>query len=199
MAKIAACGALLAGGQSTRMGTNKAFLQWQGQPLIARSAQNFAEWFEQVVIVTNTPDQYAFLGLPIVSDRVPGRGPLGGIESALNGSRHEAVFCAACDMPFLNGGLIRYLVQLLRDCDLVVPVLGGRLETLHTVYSRSCLPHIVAQIDSGEYKVARWFDHVRVRKVAEAALRQFGNPQRLFFNCNTPADLALARNWAEEG
>jgi len=193
-----ACGVILAGGQSSRMGTNKALLDLGGEPLIGRMARRFTAWFAQVLIVTNTPEQYAFLGLPTASDRIPGLGPLGGLEAGLRTSRFEQAFFAACDMPFVNEGLVRYLLAQAPGHDIVVPRLGGEYEPMHAVYSRSCLPVISANLDARRLKLLSIFDAVQLRVVEEPEIAPFGAPERLFFNCNTPEDLANARNWERE-
>ncbi|HWI51047.1 MAG TPA: molybdenum cofactor guanylyltransferase [Symbiobacteriaceae bacterium] len=196
--QIKACGVILAGGQSSRMGVNKALLDFGGEPLIGRVARQFTAWFDQVVVVTNSPEQYAFLGLPMAGDRIPGLGPLGGLEAGLTASRFEHAFFAACDMPFLNEGLIRYLLDAAPDHDIVVPRVGGEFEPMHAVYTRSCLPAITANLEARRLKLLRLFDAVRVRVVEEPEIRPFGAPERLFFNCNTPEDLAQARTWERE-
>jgi molybdopterin-guanine dinucleotide biosynthesis protein A len=180
------------------MGANKALLEFGGEPLIGRVARQFTAWFEQVVVVTNTPDQYAFLGLPMVGDRIPGLGPLGGLEAGLTASRFEQAFFAACDMPFLHEGLIRFLLAQAPEYDIVVPRVGGEYEPMHAVYARSCLPVITANLDDRRLKLLRVFDAVRVRTVESAEIAPFGAPERLFFNCNTPDDLAKARTWERE-
>jgi len=196
--KIKACGVILAGGQSSRMGANKALLEFGGEPLIGRVAQQFTTWFEQVVVVTNTPDPYTFLNLPMTSDRIPGLGPLGGLEAGLTASRFEHAFFAACDMPFLNEGLIRYLVTQAPGYDIVVPRIGDEYEPMHAIYARSCLPVITANLNERRLKLLRIFDTVRVRTVETPEVTAFGAPERLFFNCNTPEDLEQARNWERE-
>lgn len=198
MTKFAACGCILAGGKSSRMGTNKALLEFQGQKLIERIAGQFAQWFDQVVLVTNTPDEYGLLGLPTVGDRIPGLGPLGGIEAGLAASRHRAAFLAACDMPFLSRDLIGHLLDLAADADAVVPVVGGEYEPMHAVYTRDCLQPVRANLDAGIYKIIRFYQQVRLRTVAEADLARFGPVRKLFFNCNTPEDLDRAVRLAGE-
>lgn len=188
----------MAGGKSSRMGSNKALLDFQGQRLIDRIAGQFTAWFEQVVLVTNTPEVYADLGLPMVGDRIPGLGPLGGIEAGLQASAHPATFMAACDMPFLNQALIGYLLDLSAGADVVVPVVGGEYEPMHAVYGQACLPAVRACLDAGVYRIVRFYAGLRVRPVAEAEVARFGRPERLFFNCNTPEDLARARQLAAE-
>lgn len=193
-----ACGAILAGGQSSRMGTNKALLDFHGQPLIARLADRFTRWFSQVVVVTNTPELYAFLGLPMVGDRIPGLGPLGGLEAGLTASRFPHVFFCACDMPFVDEAFVRYLVGLAPDSDVVVPQVEGEYEPMHAVYGRSCLPAVTDLLDRRRLKLLNLYDPPRtVRTVTEPEIRPFGDPARLFFNCNTPADLAQALAWTE--
>jgi molybdopterin-guanine dinucleotide biosynthesis protein A len=195
---LKACGVILAGGQSSRMGANKALLEVGGEPLIERLARRFTRWFEQVVVVTNTPELFQFLGLPMVSDRLPGLGPLVGLEAGLTASRFEHAFFAACDMPFVSEDLVRYLLAQAPDHDIVVPRMGGEFEPMHAVYTRTCLPVIAANLEARRLRLLALFDAVRVRVVEEAEVRQFGDPERLFFNCNTPADLTQARTWERE-
>jgi molybdopterin-guanine dinucleotide biosynthesis protein A len=182
------------------MGTNKALVDFGGEKLIERIARRMAGWFEQVVLVTNEPEAYAFLGIPMVGDRTPGLGPLGGIEAALGASRYPAVFLAACDMPFLHRGLAGYLLQVLAesDADAAVPVVAGRFEPLCAAYARRSLPVVTACLEAGTYKVARLYEQVRVRWVDEAEVARFGPPEKLLWNCNTPEDLRRALSWVEQ-
>lgn len=196
--KLSACGVILAGGQSSRMGVNKALLDFHGEPLIQRLANRFQAWFDQVVVVTNTPDVYAFLGLPMAGDRIPGLGPLGGLEAGLTASRHAHAFFCATDMPFVSEGLVRFMVQTAPQYDVVVPFLQGEYEPMHAVYSQSCLPHITELIDARRLKLLNIYEGARLRTVTEDEVRAFGDPARLFFNCNTPADLEQARAWVRE-
>lgn len=196
--KLNACGVILAGGQSSRMGTDKALLEFEGEPLIQRLAQRFTAWFEQVVIVTNSPETYAFLGLPMVSDRIAGLGPLGGLEAGLSASRFEHAFFCAVDMPFVSEGLVRQMLALAPGYAIVVPVLDGEFEPMHTVYSKGCLPAISRNLDARRLRLISIFDEVRRRDVTEPEIRPFGDPERLFFNCNTPQDLEQALRWATQ-
>ncbi len=197
--KLKACGVILAGGQSSRMGTNKALLDFEGEPLVQRLASRFTQWFAQTVIVTNTPETYAFAGLPMVGDRVPGLGPLGGLEAGLRASQFEHAFFCAVDMPFVNEGLVRYMLSLAPEHDIVVPYLSGEYEPMHAIYGRGCLPSIDRYLEARRLKLLNIYDEVRRRNLTEEEVRRFGDPNRLFFNCNTPEDIAQARRWAEEG
>lgn len=188
-----ACGVILAGGRSSRMGTNKALLELSGETLIQRLARRFQAWFDQVVVVTNSPEEYQFLSLPMVGDRIAGLGPLGGLEAGLTASRHAVAFFAACDMPFVDEPFVRHLVGLGESYDIVVPQIAGEYEPMHAVYRRDCLPVVTANLDARKLRLLSIFDAVRLRVVPEAEIAPFGQPARLFFNCNTPADLDRAR------
>lgn len=193
-----ACGVILAGGQSSRMGTNKALLDFEGEPLIQRLARRMQGWFQQVVVVTNTPELYGFLGLPLVGDRIPGLGPLGGLEAGLSASTFDHAFFCATDMPFVSEALVRYMVGLAPEYDVVVPMLGGEYEPMHAVYSRRCLPWVTERLDARRLRLLSIYDQARLRVVDEDEVRRFGDPERLFFNCNTPEDLERARDWESE-
>lgn len=192
---IEACGVILAGGQSRRMGTNKALLELEGETLIARLARRFSAWFPQVVIVTNNPELYDFVGLPMVSDRIPGLGPLIGLEAGLRASRFENAFFCAVDMPFVDQGLVRYMLDQAGGYDIVVPFLNGDHEPMHAVYSKGCLPAITQSIEAERLRLISIYDKVRRRDLTEDEVRRFGDPERLFFNCNTPAEIDQARRW----
>lgn len=198
VAKIDGCGVILAGGQSSRMGTNKALLDFHGEPLIQRLARRMEAWFAQTIVVTNTPEVYGFLGLPMFGDREPGLGPLGGLEAGLSASRYPIAFFCATDMPFVNEQLVRYLIKLAPQFDIVVPMQGGEYEPMHAVYSRSRLPLIAEMLAARRLRLISIFAESNLRVVTEEEVRRFGDPERLFFNCNTPADLERAKSWGYE-
>lgn len=193
--KLKGCGVILAGGQSSRMGTNKALLPFEGTPLIERLARRLTAWFEQAVVVTNSPELYRFLGLEMASDRIPGLGPLGGLEAGLSLCRYDHAFFVACDMPFVDERFVRCLFSLAPDHDVVVPRVGGEFEPMHAVYGVSRLPFITRLLDQRRLKLLNVFDGARVRVVDDDEIRTFGDPERLFFNCNTPEDIERAKIW----
>jgi molybdopterin-guanine dinucleotide biosynthesis protein A len=187
---------ILAGGRSTRMGTNKALLRLSpgGHAVIERLVSQLGEaGLAPDLLITNTPHEYAFLGLPMVPDDVPGAGPLGGILTALNHSPYERVLVVACDMPMLNPMLLRYMVSLPGDYDALIPCrtdLSGRmrLETLHAIYSRRCIGPISERIRAGELKVATVVEDIRVRYLDEEEMRRYDPGLQSFRNVNTPED-----------
>jgi len=189
-------GIVLAGGQSRRMGTPKAFLRLtpDGPTLIERVLAALATVTAEIVIVTNTPDLYAHLGHRLTGDQFPGLGALAGIQAGLAASRHDYNLAVACDMPFLNPALLAALAAWPRDYDVLVPQLAdGQYETLHAIYSRACLAPMTAQLTAGAGRVIGFFSQVRVVTVDEATLRRYDPDLRSLSNLNTPDEFAAAR------
>lgn len=188
-------GVILAGGKSSRMGIDKAMLilSPDGRTLIERAAGKLSSLFERLLVVTNSPEAHAFLGLPMAGDRHFGRGPLAGIHSALEHCGCQAAFVVACDMPFWEPDLARFIVGESTGYDVVVPHVGGEFEPMHALYSRRCLPFIDNLLTSGDNRIIKFFPGVRVRKINDEEAARFGAPSRMFLNCNTPEDLERAR------
>jgi molybdopterin-guanine dinucleotide biosynthesis protein A len=185
-------GMILAGGQSRRMGANKALLLIDGQRLIDRVAEALRSIFPEVIIIGNDAEACSTFSLPCVPDIRPGTGSLGGIYTGLSLSRFSRAFFAACDMPFLSTSLIHYMASLDPAADVVVPRTREGLEPLHAVYSRRCVPFIRALLDKNCFKVIDFFHQVRVREVEEEEMRQHGWRLSTFFNINTQEELARA-------
>jgi len=182
-------GVILAGGKSSRYGKNKALVNINGIPLIKRVLRVMKTLFSSIVVITNTPDDYAFLNLPMFEDRIKGLGPLGGIFTGLNVIPENAGFFVACDMPFLNSDLIRYLASVRQGFDVVVPTFSGKFEALHALYTQSCLPEIEQLIHNGVYQTIQLFQSVSVRYVEEYEMRQFDPELKSFSNINKPEEL----------
>lgn len=195
--------AILAGGQSRRMGTDKALLRLtpDSPTLVERVLAAVRAVADEVFLVAND-DRLAHLGLRTVPDAIPGAGALGGIYSAVAGSRTAHCLIVACDMPFLSVPLLRALAAAPRDYDVLAPYLEvgenrqgasrGVYETLHAIYGRATLPTMRAQLAAGQYRIVGFFPQVRVQQFAEAAVRAYDPHLRSFFNVNTPARLAEA-------
>jgi molybdopterin-guanine dinucleotide biosynthesis protein A len=145
-------------------------------------------------LVTNSPDEFKHLRLPMFEDLVKGLGPVGGILTGLSVITEEAGFLVACDMPFLNPGLIRYMSQIRGAFHVVVPRIRGDLETLHALYTRQCVPALWRFIHAGEYQVFRFFQEVPVRYVEEDEIRFRDPGLRSFININRPEDLMTLLN-----
>ncbi len=186
--------AIIAGGQSRRMGRDKAFIKLGGKPIIQHVLERSASLQPaQTMLITNSPRQYAFLGLPMHGDALPGTGALGGIYTALLQARSPWVLTLACDMPFVSPGLLQYMASLIDDeHDIVVPRVDGYPQALHALYRKTCLPPIRAQLAAQRLKIIRFYGRMRVRYLDEAEYAPFADAARAFLNLNTPAELAAA-------
>jgi molybdenum cofactor guanylyltransferase len=182
-------GIILAGGESRRMGTDKALLDINGRPMIEHVLAVFAGLFKKTIIVTNTPDRYGMYGVELTNDVLDIRGPLTGIYSGLLKSSDDYNFIAACDMPFLNPRLIAYMGELAAGHDAVVPMFGGGfLEPLHAIYRKAILPVIEMQIRKQDRRIRGMFDHIQVRYVTEEEIIRFDPRKQSFRNLNTPKE-----------
>ncbi len=189
-------GAILAGGRSLRMGTNKALLTLGGTRLIQVLVDAIRPLFAELMIVANDPDTYADLGLSVFPDRIPEKGSLGGIYTAVFHSASPRTFCIACDMPFPNRAVIAYLCQAAAGYDVVVPRTADGYQPLHAIYGKACLPHMEAMIRADRLKIDGLFPAVRTRTVAEDELRALDPSLRCFVNVNTREELEAAARLA---
>jgi molybdopterin-guanine dinucleotide biosynthesis protein A len=186
-------GVVQAGGKSTRMGGNpKALIELGGRSIVERVVAALTPAVDEVLVVTNTPELYAFLGLPMVADVYPDHGSLGGIYSGLRAAG-EIAFTVACDMPFLHPEVVRLVVERAGEGDVVIPRVGEQLETMHAAYSQTCLPPIEARLRAGRLKIVGFFDDVRVVEIGAAEVARFRDPAIAFMNVNTPDELERAR------
>jgi molybdopterin-guanine dinucleotide biosynthesis protein A len=187
-------GVVQAGGQSTRMGGRpKALMELGGQRIIERVVRAVEASVDDLLVVTNTPESYAFLGLPMVPDAFPNSGSLGGIYSGLKAASGDAVFTVACDMPFLSSEVIRLVLDRAGEGDVVIPLVGGQYETLHACYHKRCLVPMEERLRQGQLKIIGFFDRVQVVTIDEAEIRRRADPAVVFMNVNTPDELARAR------
>lgn len=199
--------AILTGGESRRMGQDKALLDWNGTPMLAHilaRLRPLGELIAEVLIVGDRP-QYHEFGAAVIADRYPGAGTLGGIATALEVARNDWVLILACDMPLISATLIREMLKLPRDCDALVPVVEGShggqrgrqtFHTTHALYRSTCLPSIQRRIDIDDLRVISFFDDIVVREVDESWSREFDPDLRSFLNINRPDELEFARQIA---
>ena len=151
-----------------------------------------------LLLITNTPETYTHLDLPMHPDLVANRGALGGIYTGLRNATSSIVLCVACDMPLLRSILLSHLSSSLGEHDAVVPYVRAlncptrTFQTLSAVYSKRCLPVIEAMFAEGELRVHALYERISVRVVAPDEWRQFDPQGVSFFNINTPADFEEA-------
>jgi molybdopterin-guanine dinucleotide biosynthesis protein A len=183
---------ILAGGMSTRLGKDKSLLPVDGEPLLTRVVRQLSALSEDLIVVTNDRAHYDALALParLIQDEKPGVGALMGLYSGLKAARHSYALVVACDMPFLNLALLRYMVHLAQDYDVVVPREDEYVEPLHAVYGKDCLPAMEWRLAQGRRRIVSFFDAVRVRYVEKSEVDRFDPLHLSFVNVNTPEDWA---------
>jgi molybdopterin-guanine dinucleotide biosynthesis protein A len=190
-----------AGGQSTRMGHDKALLDFLGQPLIQRVVQRVTFLADEIFVTSNHPDRYAFLKIPIFPDIIPGVGALGGIYTALKSAIYPVVGVIACDLPFVSPDLLSTCQGILLDTgvDAVIPRTAHGLEPLHAVYRRdTCLPLIRAAINAGNRRVISWHADAKIHTIPTEEILKFDPHGIAFWNVNTPAEFRQAEDKATE-
>lgn len=199
------------------MGRDKAWIDFQGRPLIERVIAKLRPVCQEIVLVSSNDGPYASLPVRLVGDVFRGKGSLGGIYSGLKAAKFERAVLVGCDMPFLNEDLLDYLISISPDYDVVIPSgsaklpserftkvegrnrIGERrtakdddLHPLHAVYSNHCVEAIEARLQVDDLRMIGFHPNVRVRIVGETELERFDPDHLSLFNVNTPEDLAIA-------
>ncbi len=190
-----------AGGESLRMGTDKALLPFLGQPLILRLLNRLAWIADEVLVTSNQPENYSFLRLTPIQDLLPGVGALGGLYTSLNAASHPYAAVVACDMPFASAELFLRELVLLREngADSVVPRSGNGLEPFHAVYRvETCLPFVREAVEAGKRRVDAWYERVNVHYLSSKEINLYDREGRAFYNINTPEELKEAEELARE-
>ena len=197
-----------AGGQSSRMGEDKALKIFLGRPLIQRVIERLSPIADEVIVTTNRPDDYSFLNtstssvqrLRLVPDLKPDRGALGGLYTAIASASNPIVAVVACDMPFASAALIEAASRLLieEDADVVIARTDEGYEPIHAVYRReTCLPAIEAAINADMWKVIAWFPQVKVRVLTSDEIKRYDPSGLAFWTVNTPEDFLEAEKIAQ--
>ena len=194
--KRAACsGAVLAGGASRRFGRDKAHAMVGGKPLVSYVVETLQILFEDVLIVTDQPLRYENFDVTVVSDVVRGAGCLGGLLTALVHAKAQRCFVVACDMPFLNGALVRKMLGRCEGYDVVVPDVGGELQPLHAFYSRRCIGPIEEGLAEGKARILDLYPKVATLCLQAGVWEEVDPENRSFVNIGTPEDLARVQQW----
>ena len=194
---------VLAGGESRRMGQDKAFVDFGGQPLVKWVCDRLEQAGFQPVLVAaraSMVPRLEALALRAVADRLDGCGPLAGLHAGLAAAGDGVHVVIACDQPFFEPRALRYLVRRAtsKDLDAVVPQACGRLQVLQAAYHSRVASAAGQMLKMGDYRVYRLLGRLRWQAVPEQDLREFAEPARMYFNVNTPEDLAVARVWAAQ-
>jgi molybdopterin-guanine dinucleotide biosynthesis protein A len=179
-----------AGGQSARMGEDKALKLFLGRPLIQRVIDRLAQIADEIIVTTNHPDDYAFLHLRLVPE----------LYTAVASATSPIVAVAACDMPFASARLLETATRLLveEEADVVIAKTNEGYEPFHAVYRRAtCVPAIQSAIEANRWKVISWFPRVKVRELTPAEVAAADPSGRAFWNVNTPEEFAEAERLAQ--
>ncbi|MFH1996682.1 MAG: molybdenum cofactor guanylyltransferase [Candidatus Omnitrophota bacterium] len=184
-------GIILAGGVSRRMGSDKAFLRLGSTTVIEELIGRLKNVFVDIVCIANDREKYEQFGIPTVADRIPGKGPIGGIYTGLLVSRTPSVFVFACDAPFVHEGLINSMIRRANEGDIIVPKWNGRLEPLHAIYSKKCIDPIEYRLRNNELKMSKYVSDSNA-VILEKELKMFQLGQNPFRNLNTPDDYEAA-------
>ena len=193
---------VLAGGRSRRLGRNKALELIGGVPLVTRVTSAIRPISSETLIVVAEEEQAQVLPLPtyvqVVRDLYPNAGSLGGILTGLTAATGVWALVVACDMPFLSQALLAEMASARDGCDAVVPLLDGRPEPTHALYSKDCLEPIRKNLEAGELKISAFFEMVKVKYLPQPTVEALDPGLWSFFNVNTPSDLEIAMARAAE-
>jgi len=181
------------------MGTDKALLQVGGQMLIERVVTALRAVAGEVLLVGRDAGRFDWLGVQTLEDVFVGGGPLAGIHAALSSARHPRCLVVACDMPFLNIDLLRYMLRQADGWDAVVPRWQERLQPLHAVYTPTCLGPIEGMLSAGDRCPLDLYPRLHTRFVTGAEIAALEEGWLSFVNLNTPDDLILAPKLASLG
>ena len=215
---IPVTGVILAGGQSRRMGENKALMQLGNDSLIGHVIHRMRLITDELLLVTNSPTEYAHLDVPMHGDILPSTGALGGIYTGLTHASHDAVLCVACDSPFLEPKLLAYLVSVLGEYDAVMPYTYSSqqtpscqnkdigvtnpshntqitLQTLCAAYSKRCLSIIESMLRDSELRVHALQERAYLNRISPEIWKAFDPEGMSFFNINTPQDFERANSY----
>ncbi|HEY9076040.1 MAG TPA: molybdenum cofactor guanylyltransferase [Anaerolineaceae bacterium] len=188
-----------AGGESRRMGQEKALVSFLGQPLIQRVVNRVKPVADELFVTSNQPESFSFLRVPVYRDLLPGKGVLSGFYTALSLARHPLVAIIACDMAFVSSTLLvaERNTLLAEAVDGVVPQTRDGYEPFHAVYRREpCLAAVKSSLEAGLLRADSWYRMVRIRYFQPEEILAFDPRGEAFININTPEDLARAENYA---
>jgi len=189
--------AVLAGGMNSRMaGQNKCFIEIYGKPIISRTVELLGGIFEEVILATNSPQEYKSYKKTVVmvGDIIKGAGPLSGIHSVLSVAKEEAVFFVACDMPFLHNEMIRRQLEYFKtkNCGALVPKVGNFIEPLHAIYKNNLAVDIRRFVKEGSNYSIRSF--LKTVNVCYWHLEENPFHRNIFKNINTEEDARAVRD-----
>lgn len=188
-------GVILAGGENRRIPALKGFLSVEGKAIIERSIETLTEILGRTVISTNMPEKYFCFGLPLIGDIKKEKGPIIGILSVLAATGEDSVFVVACDMPFVSGTLVRYMVESFEGevkrgvyVNAVIPVFEGKTEPLFGIYTSDVIKKIEHMIVKGRKGIIAMLEDLHVHYIKDEEVRSMDPKGASFVNINTMED-----------
>jgi molybdenum cofactor guanylyltransferase len=180
---------ILAGGENKRIPVTKGFLKLNGRTIIESNIELLKGIFDRVIVSTNVPELYFSLGVSLVGDVSDARGPMTGIFSALIGQEVSEVFVTACDMPFINGILIKYMIDRWNsNWDAMVPIFESKPQPLHGIYAKKLVDKMEDSIASGNRSLREFLKKANVLYIGEEEVGSIDKEGRSFVNINTLED-----------
>ncbi|MDI6801340.1 MAG: molybdenum cofactor guanylyltransferase [Thermodesulfovibrionales bacterium] len=198
-------GVILAGGQNKRFPSLKSFIKINNYTIIEKNLILLKEIFDEVIISTNIPEKYFYLGAPLIGDILPSLGPMSGIYSSLLNSKHGSIFIVACDMPFIKKELIYFVCKKHLESfysghsetiDATVPIYDGEPQPLFGVYCNKAMPYLEAAILSGKTSLKRFLNEIKTRFINESEIRVVDPDGMSFVNINTIEDYKNVMRYA---
>jgi molybdopterin-guanine dinucleotide biosynthesis protein A len=192
--KFPCTGIILSGGLATRYdGTDKAFLRVGGIRILDRIYRIYAQLFDEIILVTNSPEKFLEWNLLIVPDLFPIRSSLTGVHAGLFFMSNPFAFISACDTPFIKKEIVETIVENIQEhIDIVIPETTAGFEPLCAAYSKRCLTAAQQHLEQDKVKIIKAFRKCRIKTISEKVLREKDPDLQSFFNINTPADLQRA-------
>lgn len=183
-------GAILAGGSNRRYPMLKGLIEFKGKRLIER-VRDSMKALERIIIITNRPDAYFYLGIPMYGDLIDFRCPLTGIYTALLSSE-DHILVSACDMPFINPEIVRLIkeeaIERFKNYDAVIPVFNERPQPLLGAYSKSLIPEIKKWLEQKKCNMREFINHIKAFYIEESRIKALDPEGLSFVNINTPED-----------
>ncbi|MGG0718987.1 molybdenum cofactor guanylyltransferase [Robertmurraya massiliosenegalensis] len=188
-------GIILAGGKSSRMGTNKALLNIEGKMVIEHAVEELKSIVNNIIIVTNSFDEYSFLNLPMVKDEWKDMGPLAGIHAGLSFSKTEQNLIVACDMPFISATLGDVLLKQLEEYQAAIPEISGQLHPLFAAYRKEVKDEAEKALEQKQLRIRGIFRNIHVKIMDETELNESGVAidDSDLFNMNHPEEYEQAK------
>jgi molybdopterin-guanine dinucleotide biosynthesis protein A len=180
---------ILAGGENKRFPVIKGFLEVDGKRIIESTIELLSKIFDRVIISANDPELYFYLSVPMIGDIIEYRGPMTGILSALTIPEVSEIFVTACDMPFINAMLIKYIVDKWeKEYDALIPIFDDKPQPLLGIYSKRIAKSMEQSIKNGERSLREFLRGINVLYIKEEEVRNIDPEGRSFININTIED-----------